>query len=581
MSFRSIQPKAPLAWLLLPLLLSGGCLSAPHGLTGTTLWNFDLNGDGTPDSSLRLTSCKAVPETTCIDISSLLTEQKEIPLPSPSIPCPAPVLSEQIADIGDHAGDPLHEIAIVYCHKENQVPKTVLGILEARSGKLIAQTETPEGQLHAYWNWPRGPAERRYPFLAPSYGDGLPTADRPIWGYLCLFQPSLPSDPQCGNGFVVVETKPAPEFFREYGGDLQDLDGDGWEDIHLIYHRLVYSISTRTGLPLATTEYDVAAATEPNASKWFHAGRNYGAHVSVITPEGAPRTVMVGGVPIGAFQDMNCNVTRYIGLLETPPGHPAERRLKWSHYYGFASTTFGEASPEPADQFSPLVARTADYLNGCLHYTGDARSLMDRQPIILVNRFEQDSPVARCLWEQHQLYLPPAWTKEKQAAWYGCFNQNLHASGTWSVHILREEDGTVVMNSPSRYLWGMSNRLFPSGEPIYLVEPLPAEAHPFDLRLLPTPRLAMRSLEDGRWVERGSLPIEGRPTFQWLRGTGPRGHGSSSYFLELIEQDLDGDGLTEFQLEGGTWVGWSQQSANWAIKQPPGPPTLAIESKSR
>lgn len=137
------------------------------------------------------------------------------------------------------------------------------------------------------------------------------------------------------------------------------------------------------------------------------------------------------------------------------------------------------------------------------------------------------------------------------------------------------------MNSPSRYLWGMSNRLFPSGEPIYLVEPLPAEAHPFDLRLLPTPRLAMRSLEDGRWVERGSLPIEGRPTFQWLRGTGPRGHGSSSYFLELIEQDLDGDGLTEFQLEGGTWVGWSQQSANWAIKQPPGPPTLAIESKSR
>jgi len=578
MDLRSIRRLIPLA-ALPPLLL--GCLATPQTLPLSTTPTFDLDGDGTVETALRVGHCKATTGTDCLELSSLITGRYEIPLPGPSAPCPAPILADHIADIGDHAGDALHEIAVVNCRRGGQTERPVLSILDVRNRKIIAQTTAPDGQNQAYWNWPHDADGHRYPFLAPGYGDGLPTAERPIWGHICLFQPMLPSDSRCGEGFVRIEAKPAPEFFREYGGYLQDLDGDGWEDIHLIYHRLQYSISTRTGLPLAITEYDIAAATEPAAPTWFHAGRNYGAHVSGTSPDGAPRTLMVGGVPVGSFQDMNCNVTRYIGLLETPPGRPGERRLKWSHYYGFASSTFGDASSEPTDPFNPLVARAADYLNGCLHYPGDARSLMGAEPIILVNRFEQDSPVARCLWEQHQLYLPPTWTKDKQAAWYGCFNQNLHSHGTWSVQVLREEDGRVVTIDPARYLWGRSNRLLPAGEAVYVTEPLPPDGHPFDLRRLPTPRLTLRSLEQGRWIERGTLPIDGRPKFQWLRGSGHRGHGSSSYFLELIEDDVDGDGLAEFQLDDGTWVGWSQQSADWAIKLPPSTPTRAKESDSR
>jgi hypothetical protein len=65
----------------------------------------------------------------------------------------------------------------------------------------------------------------------------------------------------------IAVTPPAPPgygvVFREAGGTVQDVDGDGWEDVTLIYHAMVHTVSINPTLPsnrvLATTAYDLAA----------------------------------------------------------------------------------------------------------------------------------------------------------------------------------------------------------------------------------------------------------------------------------------------------------------------------------
>ena len=86
--------------------------------------------------------------------------------------------------------------------------------------------------------------------------------------------------------------------------------------------------------------------------------------------------------------------------------------MKWSRYYGFNSATFSEINPAYAEDPRVKVSRPADYQNGCLHSFSDSRSVMDRQPVIILNYFRQYAPVKTCLKEQYQLYLPPTWTRE-------------------------------------------------------------------------------------------------------------------------------------------------------------------------
>jgi hypothetical protein len=550
-----------------PALLCG-CLAATHGLPPSFEPAFDLDGNGILDTALRIEPCRTSAQSACLISTSLLSDPREIPLDGSPASCPPPLTPATIEDIGDHVNGPFHEVAVIHCPVESSRPRPTLSIVDVERGSIVARTAAPEGQTSAYANWPRDPIGRRYPFLAPTYGDSSLPENRPSWGYLCLFQPLLPSDSGCGDRFVRIEARPASEYFREYGGYVQDLDGDGWEDIHLLFHRLVYTVSTKTGLPLATTEFDVAAGAEPSAPKWFHSGRNYGAHVSSVAPDGSSHTALIGGVPVGSFNDMNCNVSRFLGLLESRPGRPETRRLQWSRYYGFASTIFETYGPERADHPESIVARQADYLNGCLHYPSDARSQSAGEPILVVNRFLQEAPVARCIREQYQLYLPPAWSEEKTRTWNRCFNQNLHGPGTWTIEVLRENDGTLLIETPSRYVWGLSEQLHPGREPLYFFEVIEPEARSFDLRLLPMPRLTVQALDKGQWIDRGTFPIAGRPRLRRLTDTGPRGHGSASYFYELMLDDVDGDGLQELQLEDGTWIGWSKTLAAWAVKEP-------------
>ena len=140
------------------------------------------------------------------------------------------------------------------------------------------------------------------------------------WNGACTFQFGAPGEAECGPHFRRTVLQPdsgVPNWFRESAGYEVDLDGDGYDDVTLLYHQFVLTLSGRTGEQLGTTRFDVAESTEPASPKWFHSGRNYGLHTSSVDGDSV-RTLMVGGVPIGTFNDFNCNVTRFIGLLETP-----------------------------------------------------------------------------------------------------------------------------------------------------------------------------------------------------------------------------------------------------------------------
>jgi len=501
-------------------------------------------------------------------VTSTVTADKEVPLAPGTTGCNGQVQGRRLEAIGDHINDPMQEIAALYCENTGKGSPPALAIVDVSGGRVVARTVAPPDQRHSFTDYPRDPEGKKYPFLAPSFGDGDPSQGIPVWGYLCLYKPDRPSDERCGTGFTAVSTAPGERFFREVGGYLQDLDADGWEDITLIYHTLVYSISTRTAAPVGMTQYDVAATTEPHSPKWFHDGRNYGTHSAFTAADGKLRTVIVGGMPVGVFENVMCNVTWFVAVLESAPGQPGSRTLGWSQYYGFNSTTFSEINPLFADDPSVKVARPADHQNGCIHAFSDSRSVMDRQNVVIVNYFREDSPVKTCLKEQYQLYLEPRWTPEKQQAWHACIAGNLQAPGMWNMRVLRERDGMPLADSSNVYVWGASRELVPSGEMVYLVESLPGKSVPFDLRELPPGSMLVRALSNGAWSERGAIPIAGRPRIRAVQGSGSRGYGSYTYFAELTLEDIDGDGLKDLQLADGMWVGYSSSRQQFIAKTP-------------
>src|SRR5205814_4282462 len=97
--------------------------------------------------------------------------------------------------------------------------------------------------------------------------------------------------------------------------------------VTVVFHRQVLALSGQNGAQIDALTYDVAESTEPSSPKWFHSGRNYGTHSAYGSSSGALRTVEVGGTPVGSFTDYNCNVSRFVAVLESTPGAPTTRRL--------------------------------------------------------------------------------------------------------------------------------------------------------------------------------------------------------------------------------------------------------------
>ncbi len=530
----------------------------------SALYYYDLDGDGENDTNLSVRTCGAEAQPTCLWVDSTVVADASIQIAATSPQCIGTLSGRRIEVIGDHAGDAIYEVSVFHCRNDGENAPPAIAIVDPSAGAVVAETVAPAVQKHAFADYPRGPDGKRYPFLAPSYGDGL-NADG-NWGYVCIYRPDLAGGAPCGAGFSSVSAAPnGGSYFREVGGYLQDLDADGWEDISLIYHRAVQAISPNSLSELGYLEYDVAAATEPGSPQWFHSGRNYGTHAAITGLDGKLRTVEVGGVPVGTFTDYNCNVSRFVAVLDSDPGSPATRALRWSHYYGFASTIFSAYDPQYADDPSAVVARPADVMDGCVHRFSDSRSVMDDEEVVIFDYFVQDAPFDRCLEEQYALYLPPTWTPEKSEAWYDCFETNLQSPGVWGMQVLRESDGVGLTGSLHTYVWGRSDEILPDGEVVYLVEMLPGSGR-FDLADRTPSALEVYALVDGLWSSRGNFPLPGRPEIRIETAAGSRGVGAFTYYAELTLEDRDGDGLADVELESGDWVGYSSDLGSFEVK---------------
>lgn len=519
----------------------------------------DLDEDGAPDTDLAIVACAQDPAWTCLDVQSELVPTGQVVLADTAEACTGSLVGPRLRPIGDHDGDGIAEVMAAYCRG---VPPA-LAVVNAKSASLIGEARAPAPQNTAWIELPRDPQGRRHPVLAPTYGDGEnPNGN---WGYLCAYRPDLAGDPGCGPGFARVTTWTGPGVFREVGGTLQDLDGDGWDDLNILYHRTQYSVSIATLGLLQALEYDVAAATEPNAPKWFHSGRNYGTHAAVTGDDAQLRVVIVGGAPVGSFTDDLCNVSRFLAVLAGAPGQPGTRSLAWSRYFGFSSTIFTTYDPQYANDPLQDVARLADAVDGCIHRFSDSRTRMDGQEVLLVNYFAMDAPVDLCLHEQFQLYIPPTWTQAKADAWYGCFGKNKKSPGTWGMQVVREADGAVLTGSQGTYVWGWSGALRPGPAPLYLVEYLPPVTL-WDLSDVAASPLRVQALAGGLWAAGDLFPVPGRPKLAAVAPEGWRGSGSSAPYAELSAVDRDGDGYLEVELEDGTFVGWDDATEAFVVK---------------
>lgn len=530
----------------------------------TPAWEHDLDGDGVPDTALAIAPCTAGGGT-CLVIDSMVVAPAEVLLSSALDECVGQVFGPHLRLLGDHGGDGFSEVAAVICARQGDDSPGLVSVVDPATAVVTAWASAPVTHDNAFVAYPSDPAGLLHPVLAPSYGDG--EAPRGNWGLSCAYRPELPGDPACGEGFASLSAAPGGPWFREVGGYVHDLDGDGWEDVTLIHHRLAHTISIATLAPVSVLEYDVAAATEPGSPQWFHSGRNYGTHAAVTGNDGLLRTVIVGGVPVGGHADSLCNVSRFLAVLASSPGAPATRQLAWSSYLGFHSSIFSAYDPIYAADPWAVMARPGDMLDGCIHRFSDSLTSVDDTEAVMVNVFEQTAPIDMCVDEQYQLYIPPTWTQEKADAWYDCVAVNVASMGRWGMQVRRVSDGASVTGSQDTYVWGWSDALHPGGERVYLVEVLPASVR-FDLVDAPATAMMVWALPgDGLWAPRGQLPVPGRPMIASVPAEGSRGVGSYTTLAELVLEDRDGDGLADVQLADGSWAGWSEDAGAYVVKQ--------------
>lgn len=522
---------------------------------------FDLDGDGTNDADLTLLDGADGGASEALLRVEILGVSWDVPLGAGTRVPRAGVtfVGPSIQVIGEHVGGGRHEVALLVAIDRGDHDSAALVVVDVDAARVLGTASAPSAlvrfesyDLAAFAGALAESAEgRRAPFLAPGYGDA-PAAP---WGYACVFRVGA-SSTRCGAGFVEIDTSASGNWFREVGGMTSDLDGDGTGDLTLVYHQRLRSYSGRTGALLADTEYDVALADEPGSPRWFHSGRNYGTLSFVRGADGLDRTLIVGGAPVGSFADYNCNVSRFVAVLESTRDLPGTRHLAWSDYFGFASSIFRTYGEAYASDPSADLARLGDFTNGCIHRFADSRVVVSGQDAVMFDYFVASGPVDSCLDEQYALYLPPTWTPEKVTAWNACISQIVGQTGTWGMQVRRLSDGASVTGSLNTYVWGASDRLLPSGELVYVVESMPSGAR-FDVADVPASAMHVWALVDGLWSPRGDLPIAGRPRILSVPAEGDVGVGSFSMPTALDLSDLDDDGLVELALTSGERLEWN------------------------
>ena len=539
--------------------------AATDGSTPLTKgYAFDLDENGVPDSDLAIVACKDAPARTCLAVTSRTLGDRTIPFfdgPLNSL------VIAKIGSIGHHFAGPLQGIYVYFARNETPYPAHATIYVVDPNDRRVVAFAAAANPTAAYWNTYagvlRGPAGKKYPFVLPGANYIQPSSGQTPSTLGCVFDPAAIAspDPTCFTGFRHVETMfsqsdldgpgDATFTYRHNGGWLQDLDGDGWEDINIPYLWVTRTLSGRTGRLLATTSSDVAAGIAPQG---FHSGRQYGTFKSFLGPSGRPSVLISGGMAVGAFSDYFCGVSRFTALFDSAAGAPGSRALRWSNYTSFSKSAFVSGTA--------TANRPGDGVDGCIHYFGDGSIETGGVTVVVHNRYVADPGRANC--QQEQFDDSAAGTPDQR---YGpcALASILPTVGTWRVEVIGVDRGAGLTVYPSGYAWGSSEGVLP-GHTLLLVEPVKASTR-FDRAggtYVPKPFQLVELLPPSgnlswRWKVWGPLPIVGEPVLRF-RDLYEGGVGNSwSGVRDLVTADVDVDGREDIKMkrpDGTTaWVG--------------------------
>jgi hypothetical protein len=223
------------------------------------------------------------------------------------------------------------------------------------------------------------------------------------------------------------------------------------------------------------------------------------------------------------------------------------------------------------DPSSPIY-RYGDFANGCINRFGDGLSKIDGTDVLIYNHFVQTNP---------DLDLSPSHDvcKAAQLTFYAtgnaapefdCWHYFLKAPGSWHMQARAVADGQIVSQSSDTYVWGMSERLLPTAEKVYLVQVLPSQGQMFDMTDVPPSQIEVLALVNASWTSRGGFPVAGVPKIVITPTNVNPAHGLgitglNSGFAYLTTQ-ANASGLEDVQMEDGTWVGYDPGTRSFIVK---------------
>lgn len=482
---------------------------------------------------------------------------------------------KEFGSIGPQLGSSLSGIYFFLYRSNFQVAVRVVNPVTA---KMVAWVDAPSDYTlyDTYFSKVNGPSKTSFPFIAP----GQRYLSKPHWGFLCQFDPAAISnpDPACGTGFRSVsieftnslgQSALVASSFRHNGGWVDDLNGDGIDEINLPFLFYILSIDGRTGARVALSTFDVARNSEPNSKPvGFHSGRLYGSFKTFSDPlTGVKTTLIAAGNAVGSFQDYFCNVSRYVaGISWINTGN-----LKWSNYISFEKTIFAP----PFDSVDNYY-RKGDGLNHCVHRFSDSLFDVGGVPATAYSYFDADVPQPSCesevLAEQSSTFSSASKIDYDTCA----KNNHLTKYGKWTVQIVNATNGSLVNAWPGAYFWGRVEKFAPDQPFHFIVETFTSNSSkvrfdqvghvPDSLSFSTIPKSDWHFAHSGILLAPGSRPkIQSKYGFY---GSAPRGVGQTFAGIpELVVRDVDNDGYNDIQLENGKWVGYSLILKTFIIKQ--------------